>query len=99
VLPEVAEPDAAVEVDLGGVERLAVEGDLRDRGAHQVDERLGTRLGGAEGDRRGAVEGALTGGQVELHGVGVDVDQPGAGLRLVTGQIGSRHAVHHCTDA
>ena len=39
----------------------------------------------------------LAGGQVELHGVGVDAEQPGAGLRLVAGQVGSRHARHHVT--
>ena len=68
-------------------------------GADQVGERLGAGLGARERDRRGGGEGRLAGRQVELHGVGVDAEQPGAGLRLVAGQVGSRHARHHCTEA
>ncbi len=94
---EAAEPDPVVGVHLGRVQCGPVEGDLVDRGTEKVGERLGTGFGAGERDpgRRG--KGQLAGGQVEVHGVGVDAEQPGAGLRLIAGQVGSGHVRHHVT--
>ena len=81
------------EVDRGAVQRDLVHGRV-----HEVGERLGAGLGAGEPDRGGRGEGRVTGREVQVDGVRVDVQEGGAGGGLVPGQVGSRHGPHHVTE-
>jgi hypothetical protein len=90
---EAVEPDPAVGVHLGDVQGAAVERDLGDRGADQVGERRGAGLAAGEPDHGRRAEGRIAGGEVEVDRVRLDVEECGAGLRLLAGEVGSRHGV------
>jgi hypothetical protein len=92
---EVVEPDAGAVVDIGHVEVPAVQRELVHGGADQVGERRGACPAAAEpDDGRGAERLGPLGVEDQVDGVGVDLQELGAGARLVPGQICSRHATH-----
>ena len=94
---EPGERDPVVGVHLGDVERGAVEDDLVDGRADEVGEGLGAGLGAAEPERGGRLEGGLAGGEVERDVVRRDLEEAGALLRLVAGEVGPRHGADHVT--
>ena len=94
---QVVEPDAVVAVDVEGVEPGAVQGDLVNGRAVQVGEGRAPGLGTPEPDHGGALEDLVADGEVEVDGVGLDVQERAAGSGLVPGQVGSRHEGDHVT--
>ncbi len=77
------------------VEGLPVEGDGAQFGGLDLEERVRVVLVRADGepDDGAGVEGVVPGGQVQVDGVAVDVEEPGTGLRFVARQYGhERHA-------
>ncbi len=87
---EVVERDARVGEDGGGVERAAVEGDCVHGARDQVDE--GRRaLGGGEGHDGARGEDLVSAREVELHVVGVRVDDRATLLRFDAGEVLSWH--------
>ena len=95
---QVGQPDAALGHIAGGVDRHAVEADLPQAGGDHVDVRLRARPPAAEPGGAAGPERVLTGlpaavGEVELDIVRRDVEQIGARLRVLSGQVGDGHAV------
>src|ERR1019366_7389758 len=72
-----------------GADCRGVEGDLADRRRSQVDEGGRTGTPAAETDRGHRGEGRLPAGQVNVHLIGADIEQPCPLACLVTGQIAS----------
>jgi hypothetical protein len=89
---EVVERDPPVGVRGVRIERAPVQRDLPDSGRDQIDEGAPAGLGAPEPDHRDRVERGPAGGEVEIDVVGLDAQHVSSGLRLVAGQVESRHA-------
>src|SRR5690606_18550817 len=55
------------------------------------------RLAAGEAQHGGAGEHLVADGEVQVDGRGLDGEELGAGLRLLAGQVGSRHVPHPVT--
>ncbi|MDQ1084062.1 hypothetical protein QE414_002069 [Microbacterium sp. SORGH_AS 344] len=84
------ERDARVGEDVGGLERAAVQRDAVHLAGDEVDERR-RALGGGERDDRARGEHLVAAGEVELHVVGVRIDDGAPLLRFDAGEVLSWH--------
>ena len=78
--------------DLERVELLAVERHRPYGFRRKVDPHRCTGVAGAEAREGVGAEGLVARGEIEVHLVGLDVEQSGAFARLVTGQVQAGHS-------